>query len=102
ILAGEVSAAVKTLFGTEDAVVLQPTRREFEGNYTYVFFGLVKSLKRSPAEIGAAIGEYLVNTTTIVSRYNVVQGFLNLRLADSVWLEVFRELKINDRDVRKD
>lgn len=102
ILAEEVKKAVSSLYNQEDEVVLQPTRREFEGNYTYVFFGLVKSLKRSPAEIGAAIGEYLVNNTSIVSRYNVVQGFLNLKLTDSVWLEVFNALKAHDREAKKD
>lgn len=101
ILADEVRAAVKNLFYVEDQVVLQPTRREFEGNYTYVFFGLVKSLKRSPAEIGALIGDYLVQHTSLVSRYNVVQGFLNLKLEDSRWLEVFRALKENPHEVRK-
>ncbi|WP_367913519.1 arginine--tRNA ligase [Leadbetterella sp. DM7] len=102
ILAEEVKKAVSSLYNQEDKVVLQPTRREFEGNYTYVFFGLVKSLKRSPAEIGAAIGEYLVNNTSVVSRYNVVQGFLNLKLTDSVWLEVFNALKAHDREAKKD
>lgn len=102
ILAEEVRTAVSSLFGAGDPVVLQPTRREFEGNYTYVFFGLVKSLKRSPGEIGSALGEYLLANTPIVSGYNVVQGFLNLKLADSVWLEVFRALKENDGKVRKD
>lgn len=102
ILAEEVRTAVSSLFGAGDPVVLQPTRREFEGNYTYVFFGLVKSLKRSPGEIGSALGEYLLANTSLVSGYNVVQGFLNLKLADSVWLEVFRALKENDGKVRKD
>lgn len=101
ILAEEVRTAVSHLFGTEEPIVLQPTRREFEGNYTYVFFGLVKSLKRSPAEIGAAIGEYLVNNSALVNRYNVVQGFLNLNLTGSVWLDVFRDLKTSDREVKK-
>ncbi len=101
ILAEEVKAAVSTLFGTDEAVILQPTRREFEGNFTYVFFGLVKSLKRSPAEIGAAIGGYLVNNSARISSYNVVQGFLNLTLTDSVWLEVFRGLKANNGAVKK-
>ncbi len=102
ILAEEVRTAVNHLFGAGEPVVLQPTRREFEGNYTYVFFGLVKSLKRSPGEIGAALGEYLLNNTSIVSGYNVVQGFLNLKLADRVWLDVFSALKENDGPVRKD
>lgn len=101
ILAEEVKAAVSSLFGTEENVILQPTRREFEGNYTYVFFGLVKSLKRAPAEIGAALGDYLVNRSTLVSGYNVVQGFLNLKLADRVWLDVFRALKAGPQPAAK-
>ncbi len=92
-----MAKAVKNVFGVEERATLLPTRREFEGNYTYVFFGLVKSLKKAPAEIGTALGEYLLSHSAIVSRYNVVQGFLNLKLSDSVWIDVFRKLKSGEQ-----
>lgn len=95
IIAQEVKTAVSKVFGIEEDVVLQPTRKEFEGDYTFVFFGLVKSLRKSPQEIGATIGDYLVQKSAYVTSYNVVQGFLNLKLTDAVWVDVFRASKEN-------
>lgn len=92
-IAEEVRLAVEQVFGVEEKVILQPTRKEFEGDYTYVFFGLVKGLKKSPADIGKAIGEHLVQNSAFVTAYNVVQGFLNIKLTDEVWVDVFRSLK---------
>jgi arginyl-tRNA synthetase len=92
-IAEEISLAVKQVFGVDEKVILQPTRKEFEGDFTYVFFGLVKGLRKSPGEIGNAIGDYLVQNSEAISAYNVVQGFLNIKLVDTVWVDVFRSLK---------
>jgi arginyl-tRNA synthetase len=92
ILSNKVEVAVNTLYGLSDKVLLQPTRKEFEGNYTYVFFGLVKNLKKSPPEIGNAIGTHLLENNDIFESFNVVQGFLNLQLKNSVWVNVLNDL----------
>ncbi len=91
-LSNKIETAVQSLYGVSDHAVLQPTRKEFEGDYTYVFFGLVKSLRKSPPEIGNAIGTYLLDNNDIFESYNVVQGFLNLKIKNSVWVEVLNDL----------
>jgi arginyl-tRNA synthetase len=91
-LKSDISLALKNLFDDVSEVTLQPTRKDFEGTYTYVVFPLVKTLRKSPVEIGKSMGEYLKEHTTSISNYNVVQGFLNLVLAESVWLELFNSL----------
>ncbi len=88
----EIKKAIRELYQTEEEVQLQPTRKDFEGSYTFVTFPLVKQLKKSPADIGTAIGEYLMRQPDLISRFNVVQGFLNLVPADTVWLSVFNSL----------
>ncbi|MCP9753709.1 arginine--tRNA ligase [Lacihabitans sp. CCS-44] len=92
ILTNKIEATIESLYGTSDKVVLQPTRKEFEGDYTYVFFGLVKSLKKSPPEIGNAIGTALLAHNDIFESFNVVQGFLNLKLKPSVWINVLNDI----------
>ena len=67
-------------------VLLQPTKKDFEGFYTFVTFGLSKSLRKSPVQIAQELGEYLVAHAPEVSAFNVVQGFLNLSVADSTWV----------------
>jgi len=74
---------------SEADLVLQPTRKDFEGTHTFVTFSLSKPLRKSPSEIAQMVGKYLLEQTSFVSGYNVVQGFLNLSIADRVWLESF-------------
>src|SRR5690606_4203661 len=91
----DVSKAFATLFNhTIDAseLSLQPTRKEFAGNYTFVMFPYSKITKTSPEQGGAQIGEYLKSHSPIVSDFNVVKGFLNISVSDQKWLEVFQQL----------
>lgn len=84
----KIKEAIKTLWDIDEEVVLQATRKEFEGDYTFVFFSLVKALSKSPQEIGKSIGNYLLDSSSEFSSYNVVQGFLNLKLQDFVWTNI--------------
>lgn len=87
-LRNEIKKAVLALFNqTVENLQLQPTNREFEGSHTLVCFPLTRVTKKNPEETGKAIGEYLVANSSMVSRYNVVKGFLNLVLNDAVWVE---------------
>ena len=89
----EIRKAVEALFGqTISTEQLQPTNAEFEGSHTLVCFPLAKMSKKGPEQTATAIGEYLVANSGIVSRFNVVKGFLNLVIADSVWAQVFQSI----------
>ncbi len=66
---------------------INSTKPEFEGDYTLVLFGFVKQLKRSPEQLGAEIGEALVqHNPAIFTAHNTIKGFLNLTIADSYWI----------------
>lgn len=91
-----IQEALLALYHVEEEVVLQPTKKDFEGNYTYVVFPLVKSLRKNPAELGKAIGEFIAKENTFVSSFNVVQGFLNIVLNNSVWVDTLNAILAND------
>jgi arginyl-tRNA synthetase len=85
-----ITAALKAEFDVEENnISLQPTKKDFEGSYTFVVFPYVKALRKSPVELGNAIGNYLLANSGVVSAFNVVQGFLNLSIADSAWVDLF-------------
>lgn len=91
-----ISAAIQSLYETPvDTVLLQPTKKEFEGLYTFVTFPLTKTTRKPPVEIGQAIGGYLQENTKLISKFNVVQGFLNLSIADAVWVEELNGILTN-------
>ena len=88
ILIPKVQEAVKNLYRVEITpaqVQFQKTRAEFEGDITLVVFPFVKAARKAPAMVAQEVGEALVGE--LVEKYNAVQGFLNLSIAQSYWLE---------------
>lgn len=84
----KVQEAVKNLYGievSEQQVQLQKTRPEFEGDITLVVFPFVKAARKAPAQVATEIGEALQGD--LVEKFNAVQGFLNLSIAQTYWLE---------------
>jgi arginyl-tRNA synthetase len=97
-LSNPILAAVQNLFAVSlDKVEFQATRKEFEGDITVVLFPLLKHIKSNPAELGAKIGDYLVQEFDFVDRYNVVSGFLNVVIADSYYVQVFQSMLENQQ-----
>ena len=94
IITGHIQSAVQELFGINlEKVELQATRKDFEGDITMVIFPLLKLIKGNPVELGNKIGQYLVDNAGIVTRYNVVAGFLNIVIADSYYINFFNDIK---------
>ena len=96
--------AFTKLYGQEPPVQqvnFQQTRPEFEGDVTVVVFPFVKMAKKSPEVIADEIGREIVAESEIVSKYNVVKGFLNLVISDSYWLSFFGENHGNELFGRK-
>jgi arginyl-tRNA synthetase len=84
------AAAIDKLYNEQigaNAILVNDTKPEFEGDYTVVLFAFVKQLKKSPDVLGAELGAYLVsNNADLFSGYNVIKGFLNLSINNTVWL----------------
>lgn len=93
LLQEKISAAIEQLFGFKpepNQVQLQKTRKEFEGDITFVVFPIVRFAKKSPEETGQMIGEYLKIHVEEVQDFNVVKGFLNLFVSNGWWIEILR------------
>lgn len=96
ILTPYIQEGVQQLFGLSiDRVEFQATRKDFEGDVTMVVFPLVKQLKGNPVAIGTQIGEYLVANVEMVSKFNVVQGFLNIVINDTYYTQFFADILEN-------
>ena len=104
ILIPKVQEAVKNLYGIEITpaqVQLQKTRAEFEGDITLVVFPFVKAARKAPAVVAQEVGEKLLEQGTknqeqgLIEKYNAVQGFLNLSIAQSYWVEQLQAIARN-------
>ena len=97
ILTPYIQEAVQKVFDLSiDKVEFQATRKDFEGDITMVVFPLVKQLKGNPVEIGTKIGDYLVENVSMISKFNVVQGFLNIVIDDSYYTSFFNSILGNE------
>ena len=98
-IASKASEAVKALYGADFAaenLQVQPTRKEFEGDFTLVTFTLLKTSHTGPEQTGQAIGEWLSANCPEISGFNVVKGFLNISLSPLYWSETFVQINSTD------
>jgi arginyl-tRNA synthetase len=90
-----VQLAFQNIFNADislDRLALAPTRKEFEGTYTFVVFPFLKISQTTPENTANQIGLYLKDNVAEVAGFNVVKGFLNLELNNQIWLGVFQQL----------
>ena len=94
-LSAAVAEAVKTLYGQDVAeaqIQLQKTKKEFDGHLTLVVFPLLRISRKKPDETAREIGEYLSAHSPLVETYNAVNGFLNLTIANSSWINLLLDI----------
>lgn len=72
-------------------IVLQATRKEFEGTHTLVTFPFTVACKDTPEGVAHRIGTWLQHHSPLVASFQVVKGFLNLSLQDRIWLAHFNQ-----------
>ena len=64
------------------------TKKDFEGDITIVLFNIIKLINDEDKEsLGESIGNELVAKSNIVDGFNLVQGFLNLVIADTFYID---------------
>jgi arginyl-tRNA synthetase len=98
IIAG-IQLAFQNIFNADlslDQLALAPTRKEFEGTYTFVVFPFLKISQTTPENTANQLGAYLKDNVAEVAGFNVVKGFLNLELNNQIWLGVFQQLFDNE------
>jgi len=96
ILTPIIKQAVQSIFDTTiEKAEFQTTRKDFDGDITFLIFPLLKVIKGNPTEIGNKIGTYLLENTSEIIRFNVVSGFLNLVISDKYYLDFFNQIKDN-------
>ena len=90
-IASRAAEALSSLYGdvAPDAVQIQKTRKEFEGDYTLVVFPFLRQSRKSPEQTAEEVGRAICAMCPQVASFNVVKGFLNMSLAASFWNEVF-------------
>ncbi len=95
IIAEMTVKAVKALYGQDiDAcqVQVQKTKKEFQGHLTVVVFPFLKMSRKGPEQTAQEIGGWMQDNVDAVSSFNVIKGFLNIVISDSVWIGMLEEI----------
>ena len=95
LLHSEIKRVCESLFGAVPNIQIQPIGAGFEGSHTLVCFPITKLSKKGPEQTAVLIGENL--DKSIISKFNVVKGFLNLTISDTLWINTFVDI-YNQKD----
>lgn len=90
IIEEKLSEVILNVFQLKDITLeVQENKTEFEGDFTIVTFPLVKQLKKNPESIGVELGEALTEQTDLLESFNVVKGFLNIKIKNQFFVDNF-------------
>jgi len=82
------SRAVKALYGAETTaqdIIINVTPKEFDGDFSVVAYALTKFARKTPEETANEVGDWLIENDSVIESFNVIKGFLNLRISASDW-----------------
>lgn len=80
---------------------VQENKTEYEGDFTIVTFPLVKQLKKNPESIGVELGESLTAQTDLLESFNVVKGFLNVKVKNQFFVDQFKSVNEDFSKIEK-
>lgn len=96
IIIHSLEKAVNAVYGVEpqkEMLQVQATRKEFEGDLTAVMFPLLKLSRKSPEQTGQAIGEWMLANESRIESFQVIKGFLNLKMSSEYWKDQLRDIE---------
>jgi arginyl-tRNA synthetase len=93
IIQQRLSEVILNVYQLKDInLEVQENKTEFEGDFTIVTFPLVKQLKKNPESIGVELGEALTEQTELLESFNVVKGFLNVKVQNQFFIDNFKSV----------
>lgn len=98
IIEEKLSEVILNVYQLKDInLEVQENKTEFEGDFTIITFPLVKQLKKNPESIAVELGEALTEQTELLESFNVIKGFLNVKVKNQFFVDQFRSIN-NDFD----
>ena len=87
-----ITTIISELYGADNMVLpLEKTRKEQSGDFTVIIFPILKLAKQKPEDTAKAIGDALIKSCDIIEGFEVIKGFLNLRVTDQALYEAIKK-----------
>ena len=82
---------------SEPSIEFIPTKKDFKGDITIVLFNIIKLISnKDRSNLGQNIGNEIVKKSDIIDEFNLVQGFLNLSISDTFYIDFLQSAIKND------
>ena len=82
---------------SEPSIEFIPTKKNFKGDITIVLFNIIKLISnKDRSNLGQNIGNEIVKKSDIIDEFNLVQGFLNLSISDTFYIDFLQSAIKND------
>ncbi|MDQ8141830.1 arginine--tRNA ligase [Chryseobacterium sp. CFS15] len=102
ILEQKLAEVILNVYQLKDIKLeIQENKTEFEGDFTIVTFPLVKQLKKNPESIGVELGEGLTTQTELLESFNVIKGFLNVKVRNQFFVDQFKTVAEQFSNIEK-
>ena len=96
IIQSKITEIIQSVYQINDvSLEVQQNKTDFEGDFTIVTFPLVKILKNAPDVIANQLGGALTAQTGFVQSYNVVKGFLNIKIENKFFVNNLSSIREN-------
>ncbi|WBV58785.1 arginine--tRNA ligase [Chryseobacterium daecheongense] len=102
IIEEKLSEVILNVYQLKDInLEVQENKTEYEGDFTIVTFPLVKQLKKNPESIGVELGESLTAQTDLFESFNVIKGFLNVKVKNQLFVDQFKSISEDFSNIDK-
>ncbi|WP_172280486.1 arginine--tRNA ligase [Chryseobacterium sp. LAM-KRS1] len=102
IIEEKLSEVILNVYQLKDInLEVQENKTEYEGDFTIVTFPLVKQLKKNPESIGVELGESLTAQTDLFESFNVIKGFLNVKVKNQFFVDQFKSISEDFSNIDK-
>ncbi len=89
----KITEIIQNVFQIYDLKLeVQENKTAFDGDFTIVIFPLVKLVKKGPEQIGMELGSALTTETDFVESFNVVKGFVNVKISNAHFINNFSSI----------
>lgn len=95
-----IKEALTTLYSTDTtklAIPVEVTREGIEGDFTIVVYSFVKFSKKSPEDTAKDLGVFIKSKFEDIASYNIIKGFLNIRMSPEYWISRLNEISLNTK-----
>ncbi len=92
-----IAKGILSLYSAEihsDLIKLETTSKDYDGDITFVVYPILKLSKQNPLNTATALGNFICEQSDDFESFNVINGFLNIKLSPSHWANW---LKVNSQ-----